>query len=124
MPLYAAILDDKDMPINAIAYGQVRYQDCTFRGITEQPKSLPGVSSTFVKNSYETDAKTIADQIPIWRYQLNQLITNYSNGLASVAPKDESTCQFCDLKGLCRISEMSERPALDDNSHAEVEVVQ
>ena len=110
MPLYACILEQQNMTINAIVFGQVRYQDCTFKGISEVAKSLPGVNKSFDTHNYETEAKSISDQVPIWRNELNKLITDYAEGYASVAPKDEKTCNFCDLKGLCRIGEISERP--------------
>ncbi len=116
MPLYAAILNDKNMPINAIAYGQVKYQHCSFKGITERAESLPGLNKTFADisaKSFDSEATTIAAQIPIWKEELTELVSQYASGWASVEPKEDKTCDYCDLNGLCRISDIRDRPDLE-----------
>ena len=114
LPLYACVMNDEGHEIEAVSYACVKYQDERFKGVSEQARSLPGFRSAFAKLKYDTEAETIREQIPVWRENIESLMTEYTQGYAAVNRKDENTCRYCDLHGLCRIAEMSERPALKD----------
>ena len=115
MPLYGCILDKEGADISAIVYGMVRYQECKFSGISEQPKSLPGLRHVFAKTKYDTEAETIHEQVPIWQTELTELVSGYASGLAEINPKDSKTCNYCDLQGVCRIADINERNELAPN---------
>lgn len=120
MPLYACVLDNENKDVSAVAYAQVRFQEYKYTGISDKAGELQGIRSSFEKHKYESEATTIADQIPIWRDELNSLMQQYIDGYAAIDPKGDTTCNYCDLKGICRIAEIYERPELETSSKVKV----
>ena len=46
-----------------------------------------------------------------WRSRLEQVVDEYLDGHAEVAPVDESICRYCHLQNMCRIYEQPAIPA-------------
>lgn len=85
LPLYC-IASDKS--ISGLSFAQVRIDDVRFNGIN--------ISDT-------PQWQTLVNE---WKIVLNQLANEFCSGNATVTPKDiKKTCQYCDLKPLCRIYE-------------------
>ncbi|MCP4088986.1 MAG: hypothetical protein GY746_04250, partial [Gammaproteobacteria bacterium] len=57
----------------------------------------------------DTEATSLDEQITRWRKDLTRLLEEYISGQSAVSPKDDKVCRYCDLHGLCRIKEMSQR---------------
>lgn len=105
LPIYAVA--DLDSEADGVAFAQVRRGDCKMLGIAREdgllPK-VPGVESS--KPLQELGLQNWSQLLDYWRQQLDMLATDFVNGEASVDPVSyDKACQFCDLKGLCRIAE-------------------
>ena len=100
--LYATSLQQ---PISAISFAQLRADELIFRGISNNKNTLPGD-----KRLQELRCSDKADdwhaQFQCWKNTLENLATSFYNGNAGVDPKNGAkTCQYCELKSLCRILE-------------------
>jgi probable DNA repair protein len=115
LPLYACVLDEQQKTVSALAYGEVKFQESKFTGVSDSSETNPVLRNSVEKNKY-TEAASLDEQIPIWREELASLMARYARGDSAVAPKDESSCQFCDLAGICRIKEVRERDSLEASS--------
>ncbi|NOY14085.1 MAG: hypothetical protein GXP51_10585 [Deltaproteobacteria bacterium] len=105
LPIYA--ITDSEADADGVAFAQVRRGACKLTGISREagllPK-VPGVAQS--KPATELGLTDWAQVVDYWRQQLEQLAGDFVAGQASVDPVDtETACRFCDLKGLCRITE-------------------
>jgi len=95
---------------DAISFAKVKPGECGFTGISKEDDILPGVSS------FEKDVK-LRDKIQgintwdelteSWKGVVNSLARQFMEGKNAVDPI-EKACDYCDLKGLCRIFEAEE----------------
>ena len=101
MPLYAVALSNaKNKPVSGIAYGSVRQDEHKFIELSEQ-----GVFRKASKRT-ENDQVLWQQSCQQWPTIFDQLATEFLSGKAEVNPIDESTCQYCDLHPVCRISQL------------------
>ncbi len=105
LPIYAIASDQQ--PADGVAFAQVRRGDCRLIGVAREdgllPK-VPGVAGS--KPAQKLGLSGWPQVIEYWREQLVQLAGDFVAGKATVDPVDvEIACRFCDLAGLCRISE-------------------
>lgn len=107
LPLYAMVLADQQQTVGALLYGRVKNFECQFVGIADDSKLVSGVKKD-ISDDKDRPA-SLAEQISQWRTDLQNLMQQYLNGESAVTPRDEQVCTYCDLHGLCRISEMSQR---------------
>ncbi len=98
LPLYA-IIDQETQQANAVCFGLVRSDACRFSGVSQHDLQIKGVWQA--EKKYKIDWHTIRQQ---WQTTLTRLAEEFAAGHAEVDPKDNTTCQFCDLQSLCRIA--------------------
>lgn len=105
LPIYA--IADESESSAGVAFAQLRRGDCQLSGIARDSGLLPKVPG--VAESKQAQGLALADWpqvITHWRRQLEQLANDFVAGQAAVDPVAvEIACKFCDLAGLCRISE-------------------
>lgn len=91
----------------AISFAKVKPGECGFIGISKEDDMLPGVVS------FEKDAKlreklqginTWEELTESWKGVVNGLARRFMEGKNAVDPIDK-VCDYCNLKGLCRIFE-------------------
>ena len=109
LPLYAMVLSDQNKTIGALLYGQVKNKECRFYGVADDKTLISGVTKDFEKDPVNPDISNLDTQVIQWRNDLQNLMHEYLSGEAAVTPRDENVCTYCDLHGLCRIVEMSQR---------------
>jgi len=103
IPLYAVSLDE---PLAAVLFGQVRKGDARFLGIAEDEGIAPGVGKIEKESRYSGRYASIAELLPQWRTELQDLAAEVKAGYAVVSPAvPHESCRYCDLGGLCRIKE-------------------
>jgi ATP-dependent helicase/DNAse subunit B len=101
LPLYVqAITAKKNTAPAGVAFAQVRQHECKFEELSEADIFQRAASHA---SRY---AEIWADAHAQWPAQLEQLSKDFLAGKAAVNPIDAKTCQFCDLKALCRINQM------------------
>lgn len=92
---------------DAISFAKVKPGECGFIGISKEDDILPGVVS------FEKDAKlreklqgiNTWDELTVsWKGVVNGLARQFMEGKNEVDPI-EKACDYCDLKGLCRVFE-------------------
>lgn len=105
LPIYA--IADSDRPAEAVAFARVQRGACKLIGIASGTGMLPGVAGVAgCKPLRERGLEAWGQLLESWRRQLEQLATDFVDGVARVDPVSyDQACQFCDLAGLCRIAE-------------------
>jgi ATP-dependent helicase/nuclease subunit B len=100
LPLYALSEDD----LVGIAFAQVKVDHCQFRGVSAIDTQIPGIQLA----SKLTQSASWSSLRNTWLEVFTQLLGDYQQGDATVAPKEPSTsCQYCPLPVFCRIHECS-----------------
>ncbi|PIQ44245.1 MAG: hypothetical protein COV52_05355 [Gammaproteobacteria bacterium CG11_big_fil_rev_8_21_14_0_20_46_22] len=94
LPLYSLKLTQ---PIAAIVFAEINPKAYRFNGICTDTATLPGLSKRHHAELDELKAE--------WQITLAQLATDFFNGVATLDPKTQSTCQRCSLQALCRIND-------------------
>jgi len=104
LPLYA-LLDPRNTA--GISFAQIHSEKLGFNGLSQYPLGIKGIklfSESTITNCVTTDWQ---EQISNWRAVLGKLSDDFYHGKAEVNPKDaKKTCQYCELKPLCRINEV------------------
>jgi len=104
MPLYALALDKvKHKSVSGIAFAQVKAVDPKYIELSEQDVFR---KSSRYSAAYETDW---LESRAAWPDIFEQLAKDFLDGQASVNPIDESTCQYCELQSLCRVSQLRDK---------------
>jgi len=112
MPLYALALDKvKNKPVSGIAFAQVKTADPKFIELAETDVFR---KASRYSDKYQQDWLNSRDS---WPAIFEQLAKDFLAGEASVNPIDESTCQYCELHSLCRISQL--RDTQENESEAQ-----
>lgn len=103
LPLYSVLLEEADLEVGAVAFGQVR---------TDNPR-LVGTGAEDFDSEQIRPASGLRDEADItrdwsalkqyWRAVLAALADDFTRGVAGVDPKTVQVCQYCDLASLCRI---------------------
>ncbi len=110
LPVYA-VADAKNETAGLV-FARLRRGDCKFAGMASEPRMLPGVKDlSKYEQTQEFDIASWDDLICFWKGELTQLATDFSAGEAQVRPYDtKKSCEYCDLIGLCRITEVNSLP--------------
>ena len=101
MPLYALALDKvKNRAVSGIVFAQVKSAEPKFIELSE--------TDIFRKKSHHTEKTQQAwiDNRGLWPEIFEQLAKDFLAGEATANPIDETTCQYCELHSLCRISQL------------------
>ena len=110
LPLYSMAVDGD---IAGVLFAQVKAGGMAFNGVTEDEGLAPGVKS-YGRLTQTRAADSWSEVLRDWRATMERLGEAFRNGEASVDPKRHpATCTYCELKPLCRISELT---VLDDES--------
>lgn len=101
LPLYC-LSDQKN--VKAIAFGEIHPDKFTLNGISQSHTEIDKIKSLHEIN--HSEITNWDDQVQSWRLVFDKLSHDFTQGNASVSPKNRiETCQYCDLKPLCRIHE-------------------
>lgn len=101
LPVYALL----DMShTTAITFAQVFPGDHTFKGISHYSLDINGIK--LLSEIKKSTVQSWPQQLEHWQSILLKLSDDFYNGVATVDPKNPpETCQYCQLKPLCRINE-------------------
>lgn len=104
LPLYSLAVDGE---VAGLLFAQVKAGDMGFRGVVENETLVAGVKP-WEKLREAREAGSWPEVLLGWRAIMEGLGEAYRNGDARVDPKRyPATCTHCDLKPLCRISELN-----------------
>lgn len=107
LPLYAITTSD-DSKLAGIIFAHMKTGSMGFRGLQAQPGIAPGAALA-------GSAAGMQEEIARWRAVLTNLGERFAAGDTSVDPKTHKACRNCDLPAFCRIAELRERSAADDD---------
>ncbi len=107
-------IDDPQIPLYTISYdghiagalfAQIRKGESQFKGICEVENAIPK-AKPFEKFQPITTATSWLEQQQLWKNDLHALSEEIAQGYAAIDPKYGTiSCQYCNLKGLCRVNE-------------------
>jgi len=110
LPLYALALDAvKKRPVSGIAYASVQQHEHSFIELSE--------TDIFKKSTGHTRGYEDKWQLSRadWPALFDALAQDFIAGSAKVNPIDDTTCQYCELQSLCRISQLNETAATTED---------
>jgi ATP-dependent helicase/nuclease subunit B len=97
--------DEPQIPLYAVASGEA-LGAVMFARVRKGEMAFLGVGTSDIAAGIERVApETLDGLLAGWRKALTALAAEVVAGHAPVAPKEEKTCQYCDLGALCRIAE-------------------
>ena len=99
IPLYATALPD----VGAAVFAQVSTQKMQYIGLSAMPALFSELTDAA---SHKDWPESFAEVLKEWHTHLQAVAAAFVAGDARVAPKNASTCQWCELQSLCRISEL------------------
>lgn len=108
MPLYYLALKQQNPTpeISALAFAQIKQDDCHFVGLSQLEQSLPEVKSLNELSKTTALKKELEDWsqlTPVWQATMENLVAEFQQGVANVDPKSSSSCNYCNFAPLCRI---------------------
>jgi len=99
LPLYAITLPE---PVAGILLAKIKIGEFELKGLVETEDIFPK-DKRF--SSIKLPEESWQDTLDEWKTNLNHLAREYKQGHVAVMPRDDNACRYCDLHGLCRISE-------------------
>jgi ATP-dependent helicase/DNAse subunit B len=115
MPLYALAIDKiKSKPVAGIAFAQVKQSETNYVELSE--------ADIFRKESAHSrkNADQWQESRAAWPQIFEQLARDFLAGNASVNPIDKSTCQYCELQAICRVSQLRHDQSSQERGSDEV----
>ena len=109
LPLYAITTAD-DRKLAAIVFAHMKAGSMGFRGLQADPKIAPGAALV------SEPAHGMQAEIANWRTVLTNLGEKFVAGEAEVDPKTHKVCRNCDLPALCRVAELRDQNAGEDEA--------
>ncbi len=106
VPLYCV---GADHPIAAAAFAQVRRDEPGFRGVSDHGELGE------IRDMKTGKGVALSELIADWRSALDRLGRDFRAGLATVDPKQRTTCDYCKLTALCRVHDARVRSEADDD---------
>jgi ATP-dependent helicase/nuclease subunit B len=100
MPAYAATLAGE---IAAVTFAQIKAGTVGFSGYS--PDSQIIEAGEYSKTIPGKAGETLPDVVLRWKVVVERLAREYREGRAEVDPAKETTCDYCPLPALCRISQ-------------------
>lgn len=104
MPIYALLSDAERL--GGLVWGQLRAKESKLIGLVKDEGALPGVGTVASARQLRGDVLDWESLFDVWRGKLDNLGAEFRGGRAVVAPVKKDTCRYCDLKLLCRRSEI------------------
>jgi probable DNA repair protein len=98
LPLYAVTNEN----CRGVVFAQTQTNAVEWKGITAQENYLPEVPAVSALRA-PWNAQDWESLVEEWRDILEKLAGDFARGYARVDPKNQQTCEFCDLKSLCRV---------------------
>jgi hypothetical protein len=109
LALYAHGLEQPgDEPVRALAYAQLKAGEIAVSGLADARATWPALDVAGDAGS-RVPATSWDDARSRMRSGVAMLAREIRNGVASVTPRDRTTCQYCGLKPLCRIRVLDDR---------------
>ena len=110
----ARMASHPDVPVRAVAYGELKAGSVRVTGLAEQRDAWPalrvaGADRRVLVAGWE-------DAQAQWRERYGALAAAYRDGQAAVAPRDANACKYCDLAALCRVQRLDDA---DDDDEAD-----
>lgn len=118
MPLYYLALNQQNpVPaIDALAFAQIKQDDCHFIGLSRLEQSLPEVKSLdeLPKNTVlKKELQDWSQITSVWQATMEALVAEFQQGIANVDPKSKASCDYCDFAPLCRIGSIGQEQKND-----------
>jgi len=116
LPLYA-ILKGED--VGGVAFVSAGVQGAALRGVACEAQQLPGMESAerFALTDDREKGFTWSEIRGRWHAWLSGLAGDFQHGTAIVDPKLPSTCRYCHLGTLCRVSAGFDADATEEGEH-------
>jgi probable DNA repair protein len=110
IPLYATAMPE----VGAAVFAQVNTQEMKYIGLTAVPEMFEQLTDPNGHKDWQADFATVLSE---WQQALHAIAVSFVQGDARVAPKVPKTCEWCELKPLCRIAERAgwQDSALEDD---------
>jgi len=118
LPLYAISEQQRGNEVAAICFAQIRAAEMSFNGISRDKDQIPG-ATPWSKQKYAREFASWDALMQSWRTILEKLAEDFIAGIAPVDPKNSSTCNFCELSGVCRINELKHRLGITGDEEVE-----
>ncbi len=114
IPLYFLAVEAQSLnnSVTALAFAQVKPDDCQFVGVSREESVLPAVNSLAKlrgNTSFKRDMEEWGALRPKWSTRLQALAKEFQQGLAHVDPKSAASCNYCEFSPLCRIHSAPKR---------------
>lgn len=101
MPLYALAIDKvQSKPVSGIAFAQVKQSDVKYLELSDTDIFRKETKATLKTSGQWQDLRAA------WPAIFEQLARDFLAGEATVNPVDKSTCQYCELQSMCRVSQL------------------
>lgn len=114
LPLYGVAIEGRS---EAILFASLKPGSLRYEGVSAGDGFIAGKSRRVrpLAESGQVPAETTWEgQLEAWRRVLETLARDFRSGAAAVDPKDyPSTCRYCDLTPLCRVTEAAGFAAVD-----------
>jgi len=101
LAVYAhAVEHAEGTPLRALAFAQLKAGEIEVKGLVDGADVWPGLD---IAGASRVPVRDWAHAQATLRDELGMLAREIRDGVARVAPRQPSTCQFCGLQPLCRI---------------------
>jgi ATP-dependent helicase/nuclease subunit B len=109
LPCYALAMDK---PPAGIAFGKLKPSELGFVGISAFNEGIPGVQEMEkCSRGLFRHHSDWGDLLAEWEKAIGELVAEYRDGVARVAPIRAGVCDWCELKSLCRLRHRMEKAA-------------
>lgn len=105
----ARMASHPDVPVRAVAYGELKAGSVRVTGLAEQHDAWPALR--VAGDDRRVPVAGWEDAQAQWRDRYGTLAAAYRDGQAAVAPRDASACKYCDLAALCRVQRLDDADA-------------
>ena len=107
MPIYALLNSDA----KSICFAQVQAdvdKSCKYQGVSQKDLLVKGIKKVNEGVTKDANCNTWDDLVSNWDEIALSAVNDFKLGASEVDPKVEAkSCQYCDYKRLCRVSEES-----------------
>lgn len=107
LPLYAVQLQNNGARVAAVMFAQLSPGLVQPVGLTTDPDVMEGLDRGHADETEVTRGKfqpRLEELLPDWEQELQRLADDFAAGEAAVLPKNDSSCDYCDLQPLCRVN--------------------